>query len=171
VANTIVRRGRRPARASSATARAASSTLTVPLTLSAAPGPQPSRCAPIITSSSGSSAPRTTAKVFHTSLYAAVARSSATRTRARTGPGPAWYRNGSPPCHGCGMAAPRTPASSFCAFPYEMGTTGMRGTRSESAGRRRAFAVLGQPGVLGSPVPLYTLPRCTPAAGRIGPSG
>jgi hypothetical protein len=25
--------------------------------------------------------------------------------------------------------------------------------------------VLGQPGVLGSPVPLYTLPRCTPAAG------
>jgi hypothetical protein len=47
----------------------------------------------------------------------------------------------------------------------------MRGTAIESPGSRRASAVLGQPGVLGSPVPLYTLPRCTPAAGRIGPSG
>ena len=60
---------------------------------------------------------------------------------------------------------------SSAAFAYPSGTTGMRGTARLSSGSRRAPRTLGHPGVLGSPSPLKTLPRCTPRGGRIGPSG
>ena len=88
VAKTIVRFGRQPLFISSAIERAASSTLTVPLTLSAAPGPQPSRCPPTITNSSGNSLPRTNPNVSKIGFIGFVARSSFTARRAFTGPGP-----------------------------------------------------------------------------------
>ena len=53
VTNSSVRAGRIPSRARVANARAVSRTVTVPLTLSAAPGDQASRCAPTTIHSSG----------------------------------------------------------------------------------------------------------------------
>ena len=110
-------------------------------------------------------------KVFQIGLIAAVALSLFTITRARTGPGPTWYRKASPPCQPRGMLAPRTSLSSSTAFPYESGSTGIRGTGIWSSGMRGAPAFDGYPGVLGSPAPFITLPRCTPRSLRNGPSG
>ena len=83
-----VRAGRMPCRASSANARAASSTVTVPLMSSAAPGDQASRCPPTTTHSSGNLAPRIIPNVSQIGCMARAPRSVLTRKRARTGPGP-----------------------------------------------------------------------------------
>ena len=54
---------------------------------------------------------------------------------------------------------PKLLESGIPSFPYEIGNTGMRGISICPTGMRRAFAVLGYPGVLGSPFGFITLPR------------
>jgi hypothetical protein len=159
VANIIVRRGRHPARICSTTARADSSTLVVPLTLSAAPGPQPSRCAPITTISSGNSDPRMMPNVFQMGFIPSRAASVSTSRRAITGPGPMWYRKAMPPCHACGISRPRKSRMSSAAFACDNGMIGIRGVRMSLTGTLDAVGRLGQPGVLGSPAPFMKLPR------------
>jgi hypothetical protein len=90
VAKTSVRFGRIPRRAASPHARAASSTLVTPLALSDAPGPQASRCAPMITTSSGNSLPRSTPNVLWMARNAAAPVSAHTPTRIVTSPAPTW---------------------------------------------------------------------------------
>ena len=71
---------------------------------------------------------------------------------------------------------PRSCASSGCASPYEMGSTGIcvMGFASD-IGNRLASGVAPTPGVSGSPdhddAMSETVPRCTPLAGRAGPAG
>ena len=83
----MVRLGRQPVFASSATARASSSTATMPLTGSVAPKTQPSWWLPRITHWSGSSAP---GSIAMTSCAGARSQSNSTLSRTVAGPGPRW---------------------------------------------------------------------------------
>ena len=84
----MVRLGRSPRLAISESDCAASSTLTVPEILSAAPGPHESRCDPMYTYSFGYVLPRRNPSVLWICFVPAVASSVVTSTRTRTGPGP-----------------------------------------------------------------------------------
>ena len=92
------------------------------------------------------------------------------------GPGPTRYVIGSAPRQSSGASGPASAASSGCASPYEIGSTGIfvRLGASLTASRFASF-VAPTPGVSGSPGfddgKSITLPRCTPSFGRIGPFG
>jgi hypothetical protein len=52
------------------------------------------------------------------------------------------------------------------AEAHDITTTGMRGSRVESGSVRVAPSTLGPAGVVGSPVPFMTLPRCAAHSDR-----
>src|SRR5271165_3831263 len=90
------------------------------------------------------------------------------------GPGPMRYVIGSAPRHVAGAVGPVIAASSGCASPYEIGSTGILVIVWASVSARRfASLVAPTPGVSGSPgyCVSITLPRCTPSGGRYGPAG
>ena len=130
-----------PARTASATARAASSTLTVPLTLSAAPGPHASRCAADDHQLVGKLAAAHDAEGVVDRLRAAASRGRRSRGRARApGPGRRDSGTGARPAIAAGTSRPRSPSSSSLALPYEIGTTGMRGMSIRRSASRGALA-------------------------------
>src|SRR3989441_10492239 len=87
-----------------------------------------------------------------TSYSGLVLQSDLTRRWTFAGPGPMRYVRGSAPRQASGAIGPRTAASSGCASPYEIGSTGILViVCAPASGSRLGPGVAPTPGGKGSP--------------------
>ena len=171
-ANTIVRFGRTPWRASAPSDRASSIIDAVPLDGSTPPYTHASRWLPTMTNSSGEVLPVMRAVTVQIGRTLSSIR---TRRWTRVEPSPTRYLIGSPPCHAAGAAGPASACRITRASRHESGALMIFGSDAASAAAmRRAPGTDAQPGVSGSPGTRksYTIPpRWMWLSGPHGPAG